>query len=111
VIEESPGMALAIRLRDAGYWVKVFDLVALAAVERILGIEAIAESVETCAREADLVVITTARPLFSKLDPASLQRDGKRAVIIDCWRVLPKDRFKDVAEIVYPGCGSGAANR
>jgi UDPglucose 6-dehydrogenase len=108
VIDESPGIALAIRLRDAGYLLKVFDPLALAASGEILGKQVLAESMETCVRQADLVVITTPWPVFSNLNPRSLRRPGKPPVIIDCWRVLRKEQFEGVAEIVYPGCGDGA---
>jgi UDPglucose 6-dehydrogenase len=105
VVEESAGIAIAIRLWDEGYVVKIFDPMALDAARAILGTKATAASLEACAREADVLVITTPWPVFSSLDPVSLSRAGKRSVIIDCWRVLPKERFKDVAEVVYLGYG------
>jgi len=108
VIDESPGVALAIGLSHAGYLVKAFDPLALAAAEEILGKEVIAKSMETCVREAHLVVITTPWPAFSSLNPASLRRRGKPPVILDCWRILPKEQFEGMAEIVYLGCGDGA---
>jgi hypothetical protein len=52
-----------------------------------------------------VVVITTPWPEFSNLDPAALRRSDARCVIIDCWRILPKERFKHVADIVYLGHG------
>jgi len=106
VVEESQGIALAIRLSEAGYSVKVFDPMALDAARAILGKKAVAaESMEACARESDTLVIVTPWPVFSRLDPASVQRAGKLLVIIDCWRVLQKERFKDAAEIVHLGRG------
>ncbi len=108
VVEESPGIALAVRLLREGYVVKGFDPLALAAAWAILGKKARAEaadSMEACAREADVVVIATPWPEFSSLDPACLRRAGKRCVIIDCWRVLPKERFHDTADVVYLGNG------
>lgn len=105
VVEESPGIALAIRLGEAGYVVKIFDPMALDAARAVLGPQATPASLDACAREADVLVITTPWPIFSSLDPGSLSRTGKRSVIIDCWRLLPKERFKDVADIVYLGDG------
>jgi UDPglucose 6-dehydrogenase len=105
VVEESPGVALAMRLWEAGYLVKVFDPTALDAARTILGTKAAAASMDACARAADVLIITTPWPVFSSLDLVSLRRTGKRSVIIDCWRVLPKERFKDVAEVVYLGYG------
>lgn len=39
------------------------------------------------------------------LDPVSLWRSRKRSVNIGCWRVLPKERCKDGAEVVCLGYG------
>jgi UDPglucose 6-dehydrogenase len=106
VIEESPGVALAMQLCEAGYSLKIFDPMALDAARAILGTEAVTESMEACAREADVIVITTPWPVFSTLDPTFMRRASKRPVIIDCWRLLPKERFKDTAELVYLGYGT-----
>jgi UDPglucose 6-dehydrogenase len=101
VVEDGRGVALAMRLRDAGCLVRVFDPAALEAAGTLLGTEAAPASMEACAREADVLVITTPWPEFSILDPVSLRRAGERSVIIDCWRVWPKERFKDAADVVY----------
>jgi UDPglucose 6-dehydrogenase len=103
VIEESPGIALAARLKDSGYLLKVFDPMALDAARAIFGTEAVADSMADCARESDVVVIVTPSPLFSTFQPKSLSKTAKPAVIIDCWRVLPRERFEGVAKVVYPG--------
>ena len=88
-----------------GYTVKVFDPMGLDAASAVLGADTATKSMEACAREADVLVITTPWPLFSSLDPASVQRCGKQSVIIDCWRVLTKERFQDAAKIIYLGRG------
>jgi UDPglucose 6-dehydrogenase len=106
VVEESAGIALAMRLCDAGYVVKVFDPAAADAGRTMLGAESAAASMDACARDADVLVITTAWPQFASLHPASLCGVGRRPVIIDCWRVLPKERFEDVADVVYLGYGN-----
>ena len=78
---------------------------ALDAARATLGAEAVAASMDECAHEADVLIITTPWPLFSTLDPEAISKFGRPAVIIDCWRVLPKDRFKSVAKILYIGAG------
>ena len=105
VIEASPGIGLAGKLNDSGYAVRVFDPMALDAARSILGMNAIADSMEECARDADVLVILTPWQIFSTLDPRWLYRAGQRVVIIDCWRVLPKARFESVSEIRYLGAG------
>ena len=102
---KSAGVALAIRLRDAGYIVKAFDPMASDSGREDLGPNIISESIESCVHGVSVLVITTPWPEFSNLDPAMLERPGKRCVIVDCWRVLPKERFKDVAEVIYLGRG------
>ncbi len=105
VVEDSPGVALALRLWEAGYRVMVSDPMALDAARAILGTTATPASMEACAREADVLVVTTPWPEYSSLDPLSVWRTGRRSVIIDCWRVLPKERFRSVADVVYLGYG------
>ena len=105
ILEESPGLALAVRLQDMGYTVKVFDPMGLDAASAVLGADTATKSMEACAHEADVLVITTPWPMFSSLDPASVQRCSKQSVIIDCWRVLPKERFQNAAKIIYLGRG------
>jgi UDPglucose 6-dehydrogenase len=105
VVEESAGVALALRLSKAGYLVAVSDPMALESARASLGTTAAAASMQACAREADVLVITTPWPEYSSLDPLLLQRTGRRAVIIDCWRVLPKERFREAADVVYLGDG------
>jgi UDPglucose 6-dehydrogenase len=85
--------------------VKIVDPTAIDVARAILGTKAAPASLEAGAREADVLVITTPWPIFSSLDPVSLARTGKRPVIIDCWWLLPKERFKAVADVVYLGYG------
>lgn len=105
VVEESSGVALARRLLDAGYMVKVFDPMGLDSARAIFGAKIVCESMEACVDGVDLIVITTPWPAFSALRPDSLKGSGKRPIIIDCWRILPKDRFKEIVDIVYLGYG------
>jgi UDPglucose 6-dehydrogenase len=105
LVDESAGVGLAIRLRDAGYIVKAFDPMASDPGQEVLGPDIISESIESCVHGVSVLVITTPWPEFSNLDPAMLERPGKRCVIVDCWRVLPKERFNNVAEIIYLGRG------
>ena len=92
VIEESPGVALARLLANAGYEVRVYDPVATDA-----GIRALDGAAQGCASAAELLaqsdvtVITTPWPEFAELPLEDLEREGRRAVVIDCWRQLPEE--------------------
>lgn len=110
VIEESQGVALAVRLMELGYRVVIFDPLALEAAKAVLGPKVLAaSSAEACAAAADLLVIATPWPAFSALAPEALARDGstgagRKLIIVDCWRIMPA-ACAGVAEIVYLGQG------
>lgn len=104
VIDESPGVALAELLAQEGYEVSVYDPVALEAALRRLpentrGCQSVADLLE----RSDVVVITTAWPEFADLPIAPLDLGPERRVVIDCWGILPENRYGDAIEIVRLG--------
>jgi UDPglucose 6-dehydrogenase len=101
VVEESPGVALANVLATAGYEVRVYDPVATEAALSALGgaAQACSSAAELLA-QSDVAVITTPWPEFAEL---SLERDGRPAVVIDCWRQLPAETSNRAVEIVHLG--------
>ena len=109
VIEESQGVAIALRLAEAGYRVLVHDPQALDSAMAVLRdkVKAVDEA-EACAAEADLLIIATPWPSFQQLPHAVLQRKGGRLTVIDCWHLLPQAQFSGVVELVYLGHGGNA---
>jgi UDPglucose 6-dehydrogenase len=109
VVEQSPGVAIAGALSDAGYHVVVFDPQALDPAMAMLGgkAEAVADA-DACAGVADVLVIATPWPAFRKLSHPALSRPDRRVPIIDCWHLLPADEFSSVAELIYLGRGAVA---
>jgi UDPglucose 6-dehydrogenase len=106
VIEESQGLELAKYLASAGFKVVVYDPAAMENAKRQLGGDAnYASSAADCARQADVLVITTAWPEFKRLTPADLKPGKRPPAIVDCWRVLPADLFADRTEYVRLGYG------
>jgi UDPglucose 6-dehydrogenase len=105
VIEESPGIALARLLGDeAGYEVNVYDPVALdAALDVLGGIAHGCASVADLLERSDVVVIATPWPEFAALPLHALERRGDRLVVIDCWRLLPKEMHAGTIDIVRLG--------
>ena len=107
VIEESPGMALAMRLLDEHYSVTGYDPMALAAARTLLGDRFTAASdAAACAASSDALVITTPWPEFQNLSPAAVGGTGSRPsrlLILDCWRMLPCEKFAQVADVVQLG--------
>jgi UDPglucose 6-dehydrogenase len=104
VIEESPGVVLARVLGDAGYGVNIYDPIALAAATQELGQGARpAASVAELLERSDVVVIATPWQEFADLPLASVRRNGRRTVVIDCWRLLSEEASGDAFELVRLG--------
>ena len=104
VVEESPGLALAMLLANAGYDVRVYDPVATEAGLRALG--GLAQGCSSAAEllaHSDVTVIATPWPEFAELPIDALEREGRRAVVIDCWRLLPDGASNESVEIVRLG--------
>jgi UDPglucose 6-dehydrogenase len=106
VIEESQGLELAKFLASTGVRVVVYDPAAMENSKRELGDGVTyAASAADCARQADVLAITTAWPEFKRLTPADLKPGEPRPAIVDCWRVLPADLFADRGEYLRLGYG------
>jgi UDPglucose 6-dehydrogenase len=105
VVVESPGLLLAEALVARGVDVIAFDPAAMATARRATDAPLrYAESAEEAIRESDVVTITTAWPEFAAIEPEILERDPK-VVVIDCWRMLPVERFGDTVEYIPLGAG------
>jgi UDPglucose 6-dehydrogenase len=106
VIEESQGVALAKYLLQSGARVVVYDPEAMEnAREQLQGRVTFASGPAECARQSDVLVITTPWPEFKKLTPQDFKRAAGKAVVLDCWRVLPRDKFEGVVEYLTLGYG------
>jgi UDPglucose 6-dehydrogenase len=104
VIDESPGIALARLLGNAGYEVRVYDPVATeAALDALGGLAEASSSVAELLTQCDVAVIATPWREFAELPTEVLAREGRRTVVIDCWRLLPEDADGGPVEIVRLG--------
>jgi UDPglucose 6-dehydrogenase len=111
VIEESPGLALAELLAKAGYEVRVYDPVATEAGVRALdGLAQGCSSAADLLAQSDVAVIATPWAEFAELPIDRLEREGKRVVVIDCWRLLPEGASNGAVEIVRLGRASEEAS-
>jgi UDPglucose 6-dehydrogenase len=92
VVEESQGLLLAKALAQAGYQVSVYDPLALEHARAELGeTVAYAASLEDVVETSDGLIVVNADPAFSRLQEV-LERTRRRdIVILDCWRMLPRD--------------------
>ena len=112
LIEESPGVALARVLGEAGFVVHIYDPIALATAAREL--EAIAQpaaSVAELLEASDVVVIATPWPEFADLPLDAMRRNGRRTVVIDCWRLLSDEAYAGTIDIVRLGQALAESSR
>ena len=99
VVEESPGVALARLLGEAGHEVHVYDPVAVdAALAKLGSLARGAATASELVERSDVVVIATPWPEF-----AELALEGDAPVVIDCWRLLDEDAYGEGVEIVRLG--------
>jgi UDPglucose 6-dehydrogenase len=85
----------------------VYDPQALAGARAQLGdAVAYAATAAEAIATADVVIIATAWPEFGRIEPAQLARGGARRLVVDCWRLLEREAFADVCDIVHLGRGA-----
>jgi len=106
VIEESQSIFLARRLLEMGVEVALYDPHALDNAMHALPTAIRANSLEQCISTSDAIVIMTSEPEYKSIHPMWVHRgEGKQVVIVDTWRVLPRETFSEIATLVYPGYG------
>lgn len=107
VVEESQGLMLAQDLSKRGIRVVVYDPAAMDNARQVLnGGVIFAPSMEACAAEAHVLVITTPWEQFRSLQPAHLRRLPEVPVILDCWRILRSEEFAKTARYLTLGLGT-----
>ncbi|HUZ62799.1 MAG TPA: nucleotide sugar dehydrogenase [Acetobacteraceae bacterium] len=108
VVEESQGVMIARRLAQAGHAVVVADPLALDGAAAVLGDSVLpAATPEAAIAMAKIVVVATPAAEFAALRPEAFTAEGRRRIVLDCWRVLPP-ALAEVAEIVHIGRGAPA---
>lgn len=105
VVEESQGVMIAQSLAHAGHPVVASDPLALDHAASVLG-EAVmpVATAEAAIAMAEIVVIAAPLPEFTALKPAAFTADGRRRIVLDCWRILPP-AITEVADVVQIGRG------
>jgi UDPglucose 6-dehydrogenase len=109
VIDESQGVAIAKRLLSAGVSVIAYDPAAMENARAVLvGKIFFARSCAECARQADVLAITTPWTEFRNLAPEDLNAVVRRPTILDCWGVLKGAPAAHAANYFTVGCGDVA---
>jgi UDPglucose 6-dehydrogenase len=110
VIEESQGLAIAKHLAGLGVKLVVYDPLAMEnAKQSLSGDVTYAASVSECVRAADVLAITTPWNEFRGVAPEDLVRSGRKATVLDCWRMLPRHTFEPVCNYLTLGFGTAGA--
>jgi hypothetical protein len=60
-------------------------------------------SAEECVKAVDVLVLTTPWPQFKDIPQSAFKRSGARLQVLDCWRMLPRERLAAIADIHYLG--------
>ena len=104
VADESVGVALANALAATGTRVVVHDPIALenARPQLDLPVET-GESIVDVVGRIDIAVITTPWPEYREL--ASIERPGRRLIVVDCWRILDGLPSSNEVETIRLGFG------
>jgi UDPglucose 6-dehydrogenase len=110
VIECSQGIEVAQYLAARGVRVRVYDPVAGQNALRALGDSVeFSQSMNDCAKSADVVVIATAWDEFKDLHQDDLKQSLSGVTIFDCWDILNSGNFAPSVRRWIPGTPESAA--
>ncbi len=113
VVEESQGLLLAQHLLARDIDVIVYDPAAMDnARPALVGRVHFASSLAECARQADVLAITTPWREFQTLSPEVLRPlNARPKTVVDCWRLLARENFEPLVDYITLGLGSLGAPR
>lgn len=95
VVEESQGIKIAQALSERGIKVFAYDPQAMENARKVLDQVIFTDSAQECASQSDVVIILTQWPEFKDIEP--------KAVLIDCWRMLDPNNFKNRVKYIPLG--------
>lgn len=110
VVEEAAGYLLADALARRGLAVSTYDpgFAQVVAASLPAGVTH-AASAEACVGDADLVVLATPWPEFTRLPADLWARPAKPRIVVDCWRSLGQLRDRPGVDYLALGLGEGFA--
>ncbi len=103
VIDVSPGIALARELLRHGLEVFAYDPMATENAKAVLSELKYCNNSKECIDNSEIIFICTAWPEFSKLKTQEIS--DKNLVIVDCWRILDNNEWKEYPNLVKLGVG------
>lgn len=107
VVEESPGVALALALAEKGIRVIGYDPLATETARAVFRDKAVVMAdLRSTLSQADIVVIANPDPAFAELSASDFPDREPKVTIFDCWRLLG-DRRDEFAAFDYIALGQG----
>ena len=104
VVEESQGLELARYLTEQHVSVVAYDPAASDNARAVLGDRVeFAGSAAECVKRSDVVAITTPWEEFRTLSPGPSKDGARPPVVVDCWRVLDRDRSQGWNDCILLG--------
>jgi len=104
VLDESPGLLLALELIGRGVSLRAFDPATLVGLPESVKMTS---SASDCIASSDVVVVITAWAEFKSLSLTDFAKTNKSKVLIDCWRLYEQQSVP--ANLKYVKLGMGPA--
>ena len=106
VLDESPALAIAAALHDAGAILYAHEPALNRAPPELAGRVRLSDSIEELLASVDIVIVTTPDPAFVNLPIQARTRSGP-LVVMDCWRIAEATlRGRDGVEYYAVGRGT-----
>ncbi|MBL7197348.1 MAG: UDP-glucose/GDP-mannose dehydrogenase family protein [Candidatus Omnitrophica bacterium] len=98
IVEDSQAVDIASAIKELGAQVYVYDPMANSLTKRIYGDRfKYANNINDCLKNSEACIVTTAWQEFKNLKPARFEKLMKsHAILVDCWRLYDKDKFKKI---------------
>jgi UDPglucose 6-dehydrogenase len=103
VIDVSPGIALVREITKKGLEVFAYDPLAMENAKKVISNINYCNSMAECLRGTDAIVICTSWPEFNSISPDDV---GKDVAVIDCWRILDQEKWKNNSNLIRLGTKS-----
>ena len=104
VVEESEGIKIANILSAKGYKVSVWDPIALNNAKKYLSSQIkISKSLKSCVSDCDILAIMTPWDSFKNIKTSLLKRKYKKLILLDCWNILDKVKYQNIANYITIG--------
>ena len=92
-VRDSPALDIAVQIQAAGAVVTIHDPKAMEPAAKRFPVLNFAQSVDECAKEADIVLHLTEWKMYREIDPAALKHVVSQAIMIDGRNALDREKW------------------